>query len=303
MAGFTHSAFRRLVADFGGYGALCTEMLCGPWLLHENLRTSPATRRRPEEGHVIYQLMVASAEEARLVIGRLRSIEPVAIELNLACPAPVARQTRTGGILFQDRERLASVLMACRQEFAGPLTVKIRLGRPEGWESTFEDRLRLFEDTGVDAFCLHPRFADEHLRGRARTELYDAIANSTRLPLLASGDIKGARSLREEHYRNVAGILVGRAAIGRPWLFSRWGRPALGRDYREIWDRMLAYSLEDFTPGKALYRMKAFTRYYATNFFFGNTLDAVALSSSSLDVLVAKTRAFLDASPRPMAEL
>lgn len=301
MAGFTHSAFRRLMADFGGYGALFTEMLSGRWLLNERVGETPSTRRRPEEGLVIYQLMLGEPEEVEPVLRKLERIEPAGLDLNLACPAPVSHARRTGSRLFADRERMLRILEALRAGFKGLLTVKTRLGDPEeGWEERLWDRLRLIEGSGVDALTMHPRFSSEHLRGRARHELYPAIVMATSLPVLACGDILGPETLdmHAASFKGVAGIMVGRMAVIRPWLFSNWGREPEPRDLQEIWERHTRYVLEDFPEGKAFFRVKAFTRYFSRNFFFGHNLHSIALSSTSLDELRARTGEFFSRGPR-----
>jgi tRNA-dihydrouridine synthase B len=303
MAGFTHSAFRRLVADFGGYGALFTEMLSGRWLLHENLHTSPAVRRREEEGRVIYQLMVGDPAEVPRLVDRLARVAPCGLDLNCACPAPNVRSVGAGSDLFEDRDRLTAIVGALRRHYPGLLSVKIRLGRPgANWRERLLDRLRLFEDHGVDAVILHPRFSDEKLKRRARHELFPELAAATRLPLIASGDIHGPQVVREHphHFAAVAGIMVGRMAVVQPWLFRAWDGGGPGIDYLEVWRRFCRYALEDFGPGRAYYRIKAFTSYYARNFVFGHTLFTIAQSAPDLPSLTDRAAAFLAASP-PLA--
>src|SRR5512134_3989837 len=92
MAGVTHSAFRRLLSDFGGYGALYSEMLSGKYLLHEDLERSPWLKRRPAEGRVIYQLLMSDDDRLPEIAARLRRLAPDAIDLNLACDAPSVRK-------------------------------------------------------------------------------------------------------------------------------------------------------------------------------------------------------------------
>lgn len=303
MAGLTHSAFRRLLADFGGYGALFTEMLCGRWLLGESLQTSPAVKRRETEGPVFYQLMIRHADEVPAVLDRLRPVTPVALDLNCACPAPNIRAAGAGSELFEDPGRLQAILRALREGFPGPLTVKIRLGQPHGdWQGRLLDRLRLFADCGVDAVTLHPRFATEKLKRRARHELLPTFAAATPLPLIASGDIHGPEIVRThpEHFAGVAGIMVGRRVVVQPWIFAAWNGRLAPPDPHEVWQRFVRYVLEDFPPGKAFYRIKAFTRYYARNFRFGHTLDTIAQAAPNLDALTARAEEFLAAAP-PLA--
>ncbi len=300
MAGLTHSAFRRLLADFGGYGALFTEMLCGRWLLRERLDRSPAVRRRPQEGLVFYQLMIGDPELVPAILERLGQLAPAGVDLNCACPAPHIRAVGAGSELFEDPQRLQGILRLMRRHHPGPLTVKIRLGKPSPeWRARLRERLHLFADCGVDAVTLHPRFADEKLKRRARHELYPDLCAASPLPIIASGDItgRGVVNSREAAFAPVAGIMAGRMAVVQPWFFRAWHGAAEPVDHLEVWQRFLGYALEDFEPGKAFYRVKAFTRYFARNFVFGHTLEAIAQSAPDLDTLSRRATDFLGGRP------
>ena len=87
MAGITHSGFRRLIADFGGYGALTTEMLSPPAFLREDPERSPWIRRRAREGSVVYQLRLSGKEDFGALFAKLAALSPAAVDLNLGCPA------------------------------------------------------------------------------------------------------------------------------------------------------------------------------------------------------------------------
>ena len=123
MAGVTNSAFRRLLADFGGYGALFTEMLSATAFLQDKTDESPFIKRRACEGHVIYQFRVSGEENLEAVFARMREIECTAIDLNLGCPAPEIQQKASGAALWRDFPRLKEVLERIRRCYDGPLTV------------------------------------------------------------------------------------------------------------------------------------------------------------------------------------
>ena len=98
MAGVTHSAFRRLVSDFGGYGALTTEMLSSTAFLRENPAVSPFSRRRVCEGSVVYQLRTSGEDILEAAIVKLQEQNPSAIDINLGCPAPEIQKQASGDI-------------------------------------------------------------------------------------------------------------------------------------------------------------------------------------------------------------
>lgn len=232
LAGYTHSAFRRLVADFGGYGALWTEMLAGAQILKEDFERSPWLRRRPAEGVVVYQLMLRAGDPVGRILSRLGEHGVEAVDLNLACDALSIRACEAGSALFEDLEALRAVVTEVRRHWPGLLTAKIRLGarRPD-WEPRFVERLKLLADSGVDAVTLHPRFFEDKFRRRARHELLAWVASVTRLPLIANGDLLGAESVAEqgEKLRPACAVMIGRMALVRPWLFAAWESHSIQR--------------------------------------------------------------------------
>ena len=300
MAGITHCAFRRLLADFGGYGALFTEMLSAKMILKEDLARSPWLKRRPAEGRVIYQLLVADTDRLPAVLERLAALAPDGLDLNSACPAPVIRQQGGGADLFEDADRLRAIVRVLRQHFAGPLTVKIRLGRQTpDWRARLSERLHLLADEGVDALTLHPRFAEEKLKRSARHELYAELAADGRLPLIANGDILGPDYVRERaaSFAATAGLMIGRQAALQPWIFAQWRRPGLAVRHDEVWRRLYDYIIEDFEAPQALARIKIFTAYFARNFLFGHTLFKTVQVAPDLNAARERAEVFFATQP------
>lgn len=302
MAGITHSAFRRLVAEYGGYGALWTEMICARNILHEDIVRSPWLKRRPQEGKVIYQLLVVKADRLDEILDRLSVLQPDGVDLNIACPAPSIRRQRGGAHLFEDAERLRDIVRVMRRHVTGPLTVKTRLGRetPE-WRERLRERLRLLEDEGVDALTIHPRFAEEKFKRTARHTLLAELAAATRLPIIANGDITGPDFVRDHaaQLAPAAGLMVGRMAAAQPWCFAKWRQPELAVDFLAVWQRLCAYIIEDFPANEALSRIKIVAPYFARNFLFGHTFFTKVQSSSDLATLQARATEFLSQSPDP----
>jgi len=300
MAEITHSAFRRLLSDFGGYGALFTEMLSARMILREDLERSPCLKRRPQEGKVIYQLMAADTVRLPEIIDRLLALRPDGLDLNAACAAYNAIQQGCGADLFEDAPRLREVLRVMRRVFPGPLTVKIRLGRQsEGWEGRLEERLRLMAGEGVDALTIHPRFFEEKFKRSARHALYGELARQARLPIIASGDIRGPEDLREHagQLAPASGVMVGRMAAACPWVFALWRRPGLRVNHAEVWGKLCDYVAEDFAAPQALVRLKIIAPYFARNFSFGHTFFKAVHGASDLASARRRAEDFLRAGP------
>jgi len=302
--GYTHSAFRRLVAELGGCGAVWTEMLAARQILSESFATSPWLRRRPQEGCVIYQLMLNADDPIERILDRLGEAGVDALDLNLACNARSVRSCSAGSALFEDLDSLSAVLHKARRLWPHVLTAKIRLGhqRPE-WQPRFEARVRVLEEAGVDAMILHPRFIEERFTRRARHELFSWAASLTRLPLIANGDLSGPDMVREraDQFQSVSAVMLGRMALARPWIFSMWDRPARV-DFAGIWNRMFCHVTEDFPPAMALRRLQMFTKYFATNFQFGHQFNQDLARSASLHEMRQRAEAFFSRVPLTVAQ-
>ncbi len=302
MAGITNSAFRRLLSDFGGYGALTTEMLSASAFLHEDPARSAFSRRRDCEGAVVYQIRTSGEEDLEAAFAKLEEQEPVAIDLNLGCPAPEIQNHGSGAALFRDFARLKKVLKRIRACYRGSLTVKCRLGDdPDNWREPFLERLKLFEDSNVHAITVHPRFSTEKLKRRARWNEFPWITAQTRLPVIGNGDIRSVRNVEANWnlFSSLSGLMLGRIVAQKPWIFREFaGQPFPQIDYMEVWDRLYRYTLEDMRPERAIGRIKEFTAYFSNNFFFGHELFKRTQNARSVSEARDAAMKFLESNPR-----
>ncbi|MDR2560636.1 MAG: tRNA-dihydrouridine synthase family protein [Holophagales bacterium] len=300
MAGITNSAFRRLVADFGGYGALYTEMLSGAAFLREDALQSPFTKRRAEEGCVIGQFYLSGREDVDGIFAKAQDMGYWAIDINLGCPAPEIQRMGCGAALFRDFERLKSLLAKIRRVYHGPLTAKCRLGDIEDWRWPFKERLSLLEDNGICALTVHPRLSTEKLKRRARWEEFPWIASMAKMPIIGNGDIFSPSDVdaRPEHFGPLSGLMLGRVAAIKPWAFREFsGMEPMRIDHAEVWARHYEYTLEDLPPERAIGRIKEFTHYFASNFVFGHMLRKAALKAKTLQEIKDNALKFLSNGP------
>ncbi len=300
LAGFTHSAFRRLLAELGGCGAVWTEMLAARQILGEDFQRSPWLRRHAVERRVVFQLMVRAGDPLDRVMDRLGAHGVEAVDLNLACDAFSVRATEAGSALFENLEALELVARQARRAWPGPLLAKVRLGsrRPD-WEPRFIERLRVLEDAGFDAVTLHPRFFEDKFRRRARHELFPWAASVTRLPIIANGDLVSRQQVEglASHLQPARAVMFGRMVLARPWLLACWdGAPA--PDPATIWRRLCDYIAEDFPPLTALRRVQSLTKYFAANFAFGHRFWVSVGNARDLSKARAIAERFFAGGPR-----
>jgi tRNA-dihydrouridine synthase B len=300
MAGITHSAFRRLVSDFGGYGALFTEMLSVKALVSENIGETTFTKRRDKEGIVLYQLVLNGEEDIAAAIGRLKAVMPDALDINAGCPAPEIVKQGMGAALFRDTDRFRKVISCVRRNWDGPLTVKCRLGDHSPlWEDSLREHFHIMESEGVDAVFLHPRYYSEKLKRKARWEFFDMIASWSSIPIIGNGDIVSAAQVEENTaaLSPVSGLMIGRMSVVRPWIFRELSGIFSDIDYASAWSSIYRYINEDFTPHKALLRIKEYSKYFAQNFLYGHEMYRKIRTVHSLDDVYENAMNFLESFP------
>ena len=299
LAGLTHAPFRRLLSDFGGYSALYSEMLAAAPLLSQDLHTSPYTKRRAAEGKVVYQLQINNDSPIEKIVTRLKEeIQPWALDLNLGCPAPAVRKKRMGSALFEHPKEVAQVLTRIHSVWNGPLSIKSRLGsrKDAQWFTHLETLLNLCEKAELDWYTIHARFWEDGRKRPIQTAQYARITEITDIPLIANGEITTLPQLSQPNFTSLSGVMIGRMAIVKPWIFKMLSNPHFNENevnYAEVWAQLFNYVKEEFIHHKAVGRMKQFTSYYGQNFFYGHTLYSQMINCTSLDEMYEVVMSFL----------
>ena len=242
--------------------------------------------------------MVNSADPIDRVVDRLGEGGATALDLNLACNARLIR-CRAGSALFEDLEALRNVLHNVRKLWPHVLTAKIRFGSQRlDWQARFIERVRLLEESGVDAIILHARFFEDKLKRRARHELLPWAASLTKLPLIANGDLNGPGTLqaRVAEFQAASGVMLGRMAIVQPWVFATWNQPKAVNPL-DIWRTLFQYVMQDFAPAVAVRRMLMFAKYFSANFKFGHQFKVELGRAQSASDLHLRAEEFFALGP------
>jgi len=218
LAGITDIGFRYMASKMGA-GLTVTEMATSRGLLQNNRRTLRTISTHPDARPYSVQLFGDDpgmlAEAARIAQQKGADI----VDLNAACPVPKIIKSRSGADLLRNLPRLSGILRAMRKVLEVPLTLKIR----SGWDSNSIVATEVTEvarDEGVDAVTLHPRTASQKFDGRADWSIIGEVVSAVDMPIIASGDILGpADALEALDRTGCAGVMIGRAAIGNPFIF------------------------------------------------------------------------------------
>jgi tRNA-dihydrouridine synthase B len=221
MAGVTNTVFRR-ICKARGADVLTTEFVSAEGILHRNARTRYYLEFQEDERPVGVQLFGAEperlAEAARAVIDWVR---PDFLDLNFGCPVNKVVCKNGGSSLLKDCPLLARVANAVvGAAHPVPVTAKIRIGWDHRSVNAMETA-RILEQSGVRRIAVHGRTKEQGYSGRADWSVIGEVAATVGIPVIGNGDIASAEdALKRRSETGVAGMMVGRAAMASPWIFS-----------------------------------------------------------------------------------
>ncbi len=218
MAGVTDRPFRQLCRRLGA-GMAASEMVTADTRLWNTTKSRRRMDHTGEGDPVIVQ--IAGADPAMMANAAVLNVDRGAriIDINMGCPAKKVCRKAAGSALLRDEVLVARILEATVAAVDVPVTLKIRTG----WDPQTRNGLRIAriaEDSGIRALAVHGRTRACRYDGAAEYETIAAIKQAVAIPVIANGDITGPRSAaRVLAATGADGVMIGRAAQGRPWIF------------------------------------------------------------------------------------
>jgi tRNA-dihydrouridine synthase B len=232
MAGVTDRPFRQLCRRLGA-GLAPSEMITADTRLWGTAKTRRRLDHRGEGAPVVVQ--VAGGDPAMIAQAARSSVDLGAqiVDINMGCPAKKVCNRAAGSALLRDETLVARILAAAVAAVEVPVTLKIRTG----WDPEHRNAVRvarIAEEAGIQALAVHGRTRACRFGGEAEYETIRAVCEAVSIPVLANGDIDSpGKAARVLAVTGAAGVMIGRAAQGRPWLFREIsGYLATGRDPR-----------------------------------------------------------------------
>ncbi|HTS21327.1 MAG TPA: tRNA dihydrouridine synthase DusB [Casimicrobiaceae bacterium] len=218
MAGVTDRPFRQLCKRMGA-GLAVSEMIGS----NPELRDSVKSQRRMDHAGEVEPIVVqiAGADPAMMADAARYNVERGAqiIDINMGCPAKKICNLAAGSALLRNEPLVGSILDAVVAAVEVPVTLKIRTGWSPG-ERNAVRVARIAQEAGVAALSVHGRTRECGFAGPVEYETIRAVKQAVRIPVIANGDVDSPEKAREVLTRTGAdGIMIGRAAQGRPWLF------------------------------------------------------------------------------------
>jgi tRNA-dihydrouridine synthase B len=284
MAGYTNYAFRQIVREYGGSGLQATEMVNARgfvWLdEHDCEHPDRLWGVKDEARPLAVQIWDNDPEiMAKVGIRLAKEYEVSVVDINFGCPVKqVTEKAHSGSYLLRDPERMYAIISrlveAC---YPTPVTAKIRLGCTRKTMNHVEIA-KTVERAGASALTVHGRTAEDFFRGSAD---WDRIAeikeHLEKIPLIGNGDLQTPEQVVHafKHYK-VDGVMIARAALGRPWLFAQSAAALAGQpippeptldQQRECMLRHYDLVVERFGSHKGTMLMRKFACCYAQSKF------------------------------------
>lgn len=233
LAGYTDQAFRQL-CRMNGADVLVSEMVSADGLAREQRQTLRFIRFDPIERPFGIQLFgsdpLVLARAAELCL----SVSPDFVDLNMGCPVRKVVKRGAGCSLMRDTQLAGTIVREVKAALCGACLLGIKFR--SGWNSSQMNYLEfglILEDAGADFLCLHPRTQEQMFSGAADWSQIKRLRKRLAVPLIGNGDVRTPEDARELFYSTgCASVMIGRGALGKPWLFSQIRQLLESGDYR-----------------------------------------------------------------------
>jgi len=221
MAGVSEMPYRVIALEHGA-GLATTELISAKGLFHQNLRTLQYLTYNKEK-EIPYSLQLFGGEEQAMAKAAALAVEAGAhiVDINMGCPVKKVTQTGAGSALMCDPKRAANLVKAMRMatDDKTPITVKIRTG----WDADSINCIEMgkaLQDAGCAAIAMHARTRAQGYSGNADWLWIRQLKEALQIPVIGNGDVRSpddAKRMQKE--TNCDGVMIGRAALGNPWIF------------------------------------------------------------------------------------
>lgn len=229
LAGYSDLPFRLLCRQHGA-GLCFSEMVSSHGLVHQQKKTLKMLASAPEERPIAFQLFGAEVKIMAKATDILNYATPDLIDINMGCPVKKVTRKGAGAALMAVPELAESIIREVVANSQVPVTVKIRKGLDAQTTSCVDLAMRA-EQCGAAAVSVHGRTWAQGFTGQADWQCVADVKKAVSIPVIGNGDIDSyQRALELMQWTSCDGAMIGRGALGNPWVFHSDGRPQKNLD-------------------------------------------------------------------------
>ena len=223
MDGISDAPFRSLTRSLGS-ALSYTEFINAIDILNGHPYLEEHLFFQDQERPVVFQIFDDEPERLLKAAHRLRERQPDIIDINMGCSARCVSGRGAGAALLKSPDKIARIFSTLSRELDIPITGKIRLGWDSGSQN-YLDIAKIIEDNGGALIAVHARTKEQGYSGEVDWEAIGKIKQAVSIPVLGNGDVKTVADIeRIKSQTGCDGVMIGRAAIGNPWIFARMER-------------------------------------------------------------------------------
>ncbi|WCL49527.1 tRNA dihydrouridine synthase [Leptospira sp. GIMC2001] len=263
MAGISDSPYRRITREMGAAWSF-NEFVSAEQILIGNPKTFRMFHYNVEEKPIWFQIFGNAVEPVVEAAKRIEILQPNVIDLNMGCSVQKVSQRGSGAGLLRNLPLAGKMIEGLCKNLSVPVTAKIRIG----WQNdslNYLETIKVLQNSGVAAISVHGRTKEMGYTGRANWDAIEEIKSIAEVPIFGNGDIADIDTVQMRLVTSkVDAVLVGRGAIGNPWIFSGIDKAKL--TFGSVFDvayRHYIYMKEFYGSDNAvrLFR-KHFTKYF-----------------------------------------